>query len=102
MGTKSNFGSSFSRRSFLQRSAMVGMGALGLESFLAACSSTATTTPGAVTATVNSMPPSSNAGALYVFDQQIKQFEQAYSNEKIVGRNDPYDPTTFFARLAAG
>src|SRR3979411_1409096 len=102
MGTKPNFGSSFSRRSFLQRSAVVGAGAIGLESFLAACSSTATTTSGVVTATVNSLPPNSNAGALYVFNQQVKQFEQAYPNEKIVGRNDPYDPTTYFARLAAG
>jgi len=101
MGTKPNFGSSFSRRSFLQRSAAVGVGTLGLESFLAACGS-ATTTSSAVTATVNSMPPSSNAGALYVFNQLVKQFEQAYSDEKIVGKNDPYDPTTFFAKLAAG
>jgi ABC-type glycerol-3-phosphate transport system substrate-binding protein len=48
------------------------------------------------------MPPSSNAGALYVFNQLIKQFESTHTNEKIVGKNDPYDPTTFFARLAAG
>ncbi|HEX6483791.1 MAG TPA: extracellular solute-binding protein [Ktedonobacteraceae bacterium] len=102
MGTKPNFGSSFSRRNFLQRSAAVGVGALGLESFLAACGSTATTTSGAVTATVNSLPPSSNKGALYVFNQLVKQFEQANPNEKIVGKNDPYDPTTYFARLAAG
>ena len=102
MGTKPNFGSSFSRRSFLQRSAVVGVGAIGLESFLAACSSTATTTSGVVTATVNSLPPSSNAGALYVFNQLVKQFEQADPNAKIVGKNDPYDPTTFFAKLAAG
>lgn len=101
MGTKPNIGSSFNRRSFLQRSAAVGVGALSLESFLAACGST-TTTPGMVTATVNSMPPSSNAGALYVFNQLVKQFEQANANEKIVGKNDPYDPTTYFAKLAAG
>jgi ABC-type glycerol-3-phosphate transport system substrate-binding protein len=86
----------------LQRSALfAGAGALGLEAFLAACSST-TTTSGSVTATVNSMPPSSNPGALYVFNQQVKQFEQAYPSEKIVGKNDPYDPQTYFARLAAG
>lgn len=102
MGTKPNFGSSFSRRGFLQRSAALGVGALGLESFLAACGSTTTTTSGMVSATVNSMPPSSNKGALYVFNQLVKQFEQAHPNEKIVGKNDPYDPTTYFARLAAG
>src|SRR6266481_5662797 len=102
MDTKQNFGSSFNRRSFLQRSTALGVGALGLESFLAACGSATTTTSGVVTATVSSMPPKSNKGALYVFNQLVKQFEQANPNEKIVGRNDPYDPTTYFARLAAG
>jgi ABC-type glycerol-3-phosphate transport system substrate-binding protein len=48
------------------------------------------------------MPPSSNPGALYVFKQLVKQFESTHANEKIVGKDDPYDPTTFFARLAAG
>src|SRR6202165_2558204 len=105
MGTKPDFGaslleSSTSRRGFLQRSALLGVGAFSLEAFLAACSTS--TASSAVTATVNSLPPSSNAGALYVFNQQVKQFEQAYPNEKIVGKNDPYDPTTYFARLAAG
>src|ERR1700730_11220074 len=102
MDTGLNFGSSFSRRSFLKRSALfVGAGAVGVEAFIAACNSAATT-PGAATATVNSLPPSSNPGALYVFNQQVKQFEAAYPNEKIVGKNDPYNPTTYFARLAAG
>jgi ABC-type glycerol-3-phosphate transport system substrate-binding protein len=80
---------------------LVGAGALSVEAFIAACNSTATTAS-AATASVNSMPPSSNPGAVYVFNQQVKQFEQAYANEKIVGKNDPYDPTTYFARLAAG
>src|SRR6266705_3085098 len=102
MGTKSNFGSAFSRRSFLQRSAAVGAGALSLESFLAACGSTPATTSGVATATVNTLPPPSNPGAVYLFNQMTKQFEQAYSNEKIVGKNDPYDPTTYLAKLAAG
>jgi ABC-type glycerol-3-phosphate transport system substrate-binding protein len=102
MGTELNFESSVSRRSFLQGSALlVGAGALSLEAFLAACE-TGTAKSGVVTATVNSLPPSSNAGALYVFNQQVKQFQQAFPNEKIVGKNDPYDPTTYFARLAAG
>ncbi len=91
MGTKPDFGaslleSSSSRRSFLQRSALLGVGAFSLEAFLAACSSS--TASSAVTATVNSLPPSSNPGALYVFNQLVKQFEQAYPNEKIVGKND--------------
>jgi ABC-type glycerol-3-phosphate transport system substrate-binding protein len=85
----------------LQGSALfVGAGALSLEAFIAACSPTTSTS--VVTATVNSMPPSSNPGALYVFNQLVKQFQQAYPNEKIVGKDDPYDPTTYFARLAAG
>jgi len=102
MGTKSNFGSAFSRRSFLQRSAAVGAGALSLEAFLAACGSTTPTTLGVATATVNTLPPPSNPGAVYLFNQMIKQFEQAYPNERLVGKNDPYDPTTYLAKLAAG
>jgi len=39
---------------------------------------------------------------LYVFKQLVNQFESTHANEKIVGRDDPYDPTTYFARLAAG
>jgi ABC-type glycerol-3-phosphate transport system substrate-binding protein len=103
MGAEPKFlGSSISRRGFLQRSALfVGAGTVGLQAFIEACSPGASTST-AVTATVNSLPPSSNAGALYVFNQQVKQFQQAYPNEKIVGKNDPYDPTTYFARLAAG
>ena len=101
MGTESTFGSSVSRRSFLKGSAvLVGASALSFESFLAACSTGSTSS--VATATVNSMPPSSNPGALYVFKQLVKQFESTHANEKIVGKDDPYDPTTFFARLAAG
>src|ERR1700737_4935467 len=99
VGTKPSVGSSFSRRSFLQRSAVFGLGAFSLEAFLAACGPT--TASSGVTATVNSLPPSSNPGALYVFNQLVKQFAQAYPGEKIVGKNDPYDPKTYFARLAA-
>jgi len=49
MGTKQNFGSSFNRRSFLQRSAVVGVGALGLD-LLAACGPSASSTSSVVTA----------------------------------------------------
>src|SRR5713226_6547100 len=101
MGTKQNFGSSFNRRSFLQRSAVVGIGAFGLD-LLAACGPSASSTSSVVTASVNTLPPSSNAGAAYVFNQMVKQFEQAYLSEKIIGKNDPYDPSTYFAKLAAG
>ena len=101
MGTTPNFGSSFSRRNFLQGAAALGAGALGLD-LLAACGSTSATTAGVVSASVYSLPPASNAGAVYVFNQLVKEFEQAHANEKIVGKNDPYDPTTYFAKLAAG
>jgi len=102
MGTEVDFGASFSRRSFLKGSALlVGASALSVEAFIAACQ-TGGTTAGTATATVNSLPPSSNPGALYVFNQLVKQFEQSHPGEKIVGKNDPYDPTTYFARLAAG
>jgi ABC-type glycerol-3-phosphate transport system substrate-binding protein len=102
MGTEVDFGAFFSRRSFLKGSALlVGASALSVEGFIAACQ-VGGTTAGTATATVNSLPPSSNPGALYVFNQLVKQFEQAHPGEKIIGKNDPYDPTTYFARLAAG
>jgi ABC-type glycerol-3-phosphate transport system substrate-binding protein len=101
MGTKPNFGSSFNRRSFLQRSAIVGASALSLEAFLAACGGSPAAAS-AATATVNTLPPATNPGAIYVFNQVVQQFEKANSGVKIVGKNDPYDSTTYFAKLAAG
>src|SRR5260370_8325059 len=95
MGTESNFGSSVSRRSFLKGSAvLVGASALSFESFLAACSTGSTSS--VATATVNSMPPSSNPGALYVFKQLVKQFDSTHANSKIEANNNPYDPTPSF------
>lgn len=90
------------RRRFLQGSTALGVTAIGLN-VLAACGGPATpAAPGVANATVNTLPPPSNAGAVFVFKQQIKQFEQVYPNEKIVGKTDPYDPKTYFARFAAG
>ncbi len=89
------------RRSFLQQGAALGAGLVGLD-MLAACGSSPATGTTTVTATVNTLPPSSNQGAIYVFNQTIKQFEQSHPTEKIVGKNDPYDPSTYFAKLAAG
>src|SRR5258708_1694330 len=100
MSTTSRTGLFLNRRRFLQGSAALGVGAMGLD-LLAACGSTATT-PGVATATVNTLPPNTNPGAQYVFNQVIKQFEQAYPTEKIVGKTDPYVPATFFAKVAAG
>ncbi|WP_376796281.1 ABC transporter substrate-binding protein [Thermogemmatispora sp.] len=91
-------GSHLNRRRFLQRSLALGAGFAGLE-LLAACGGSPTTT---VTATVNTLPPATNPGAVYVFNQVVKDFEQAHPQEHIVGKNDPYDPTTYFAKLAAG
>jgi len=74
MGTELNLGSSLSRRSFLRRSALfMGAGALSVEAFIAACTSNSTTSA-AATASVNSMPPTSNPGAVFVFNQQVKAF----------------------------
>src|SRR5258707_3789309 len=90
------------RRDFLQGSAALGASVIGLEALAACGGSSGTTTPGVVTATVDTLPPTANPGAVYVFNQMIKRFEQTYAGEKIVGKNDPYDPKTYFARLAAG
>jgi multiple sugar transport system substrate-binding protein len=99
MSTTPKTGSFLNRRNFLQGSVALGAGVLGLD-LLAACGSTAAT-PGVVTATVNTLPPTTNPGAIFVFNQVVKEFEQAYPTEKIVGKNDPYDPTTFLAKIAA-
>lgn len=102
MGMTSRTGFFLNRRRFLQGSAALGAGVVGLD-LLAACGgSPASTSTGTVTATVDSLPPSSNQGALYVFNQVVKGFEQAHPGLQIVGRDDPYDPTTYFVRLAAG
>jgi multiple sugar transport system substrate-binding protein len=92
---------SLHRRSFLQQSAALGAGALGLD-LLSACGSSGSAAPTSTTATVDTLPPTSNPGAVYLFNQTIKSFEQSHPGEHIVGKNDPYDPTTYFARLAAG
>ncbi len=102
MSMTSGTRSAFNRRSFLRHSATLGAGVMGLD-LLAACGlSTPSATSGVVTATVNTLPPATNPGAVYVFNQTVKAFEKAYPNEKIAGKNDPYDPTTYFAKLAAG
>lgn len=96
------FASSFDRRSFLRYSAAFGAGLASLEA-LVACNSTSTSngSSGSVTATVNSRPASNQAASIKEFNDTIKAFEKAYPGEKIVGKNDPYDPTTYFAKLAA-
>jgi multiple sugar transport system substrate-binding protein len=91
----------FNRRSFLQSSIALGAGTLGL-GVLGACSSSPSTTPEVVTVTTNTLPPPSNQGGVYVFNQMVKQFEQSHPTIKIVGKNDPYDPATYLTRLAAG
>ncbi len=96
------FLSSLDRRRFLQYCGVLGGGLVGLDA-LAACggSSTSTSTT-TITATVNNLPPSNEPDAVKEFNSAIASFEKAYPHEKIVGKNDPYDPTTYFARLAAG
>ncbi|GCE31336.1 sugar ABC transporter substrate-binding protein [Dictyobacter alpinus] len=89
------------RRRFLQSSAALGAGIIGLEALAGCGSVTAGNSTTSVTATVNTLPPASNPGAIHVFNQVIQQFEKSHPGKKIVGKNDPYDPTTYFARVAA-
>jgi multiple sugar transport system substrate-binding protein len=78
METTSRNGLFFNRRYFLQGGIALGVGALGLD-LLATCGSTTTTTTSSVvTASVNTLPPNTNPGAQYVFNQVIKQFEQGH------------------------
>ncbi|QBD76945.1 extracellular solute-binding protein [Ktedonosporobacter rubrisoli] len=95
-------GALFTRRNFLQQSATVGMSLLGFE-LLGACGSATSSgsSSGITTASINTLPPSTNPGAVYVFNQTVKQFEQSHPHTKIVGKNDPYDPSTYFVKLSA-
>lgn len=94
--------SSLDRREFLRYSATAGAGLMSLD-VLAACggSSAATTTSGG-TASVNTLPASNEPDAIKSFNATIQAFENAYPGEKITAKDDPYDPTTYFAKLAAG
>jgi multiple sugar transport system substrate-binding protein len=98
--TSGNNWRGLSRRTFFQQSAALGTGLIGLGA-LGACSSSGSSS-GTTTATVNTLPPSSNPAAVRLFNKTIQAFEQTHSGEHIVGKNDPYDPTTYFARLSAG
>lgn len=93
---------SFDRRDFLRYSATVGAGLVSLEA-LAACGTTAAK-PAATggTATVNTLPAANLPDSIKEFNTTVQSFENAYPGEKIVGKNDPYDPTTYFAKIAAG
>ncbi|GCF07037.1 extracellular solute-binding protein [Dictyobacter arantiisoli] len=91
------------RRDFLRYSATLGAGLMSLEA-LAACGSTApaATTASGGTASINSLPPTNEPDAVKEFNATIQAFQKAYPGEKIIAKNDPYDPTTYFAKLAAG
>lgn len=93
---------SLNRRDFLRYSVAAGTGLVGIEA-LAACGATGPASGSStVTATVNSLPAASDPASVKEFLASVASFEKAYPGEKIVGKNDPYDPTTYFARLAAG
>jgi multiple sugar transport system substrate-binding protein len=94
--------SSLDRRKFLRYSASVGAGLMSL-SVLAACGTTpppAAATGG--TASVNTLPAPNLPDSVKEFNTTVQAFQKAYPGEKIIGKNDPYDPTTYFARVAAG
>lgn len=93
---------SLKRRNFLQQTATFGIGVVGLD-ILAACGGSGTNSGSTtITATVNTLPPASNPGAVRLFNDTVGAFEKSHPGTHIVGKNDPYDPTTYFARLSAG
>lgn len=85
------------RRRFLQHTALLGASVAGL----AACGGPADSNS-VVTATVNTLPPDSNPGAVRLFNNTVRAFERDNPGNRIVGNNNPYDPATFFARVSAG
>ena len=97
----------YPRRSFVRNTAGVVAGLSGLE-VLAACSGLGGLSAGSdasngeLSATVSNMPPDSDKTGLQQFKDTVAKFEKLHPKQHIVGHTYTFDPTTYYARLAAG
>jgi multiple sugar transport system substrate-binding protein len=96
----------YPRRSFVRNTAGVVAALSGLE-VLAACSglgglsASSDVGNGELSATVSNMPPDSNKTGLQQFKDTVAQFEKLHPKQHIIGHTYTFDPTTYYARLAA-
>ena len=86
-----------SRRTFLKQTAAFGAGLMSLD-LLAACTSGST---GSITFSTNELPPSSNPAQVKIYQDYVKNFEQAHNGVTIKALNDPYSTQTYFTKAAA-
>ena len=94
----------YTRRNFVQGTVGLAGGLAGLD-LLSACGGFSASTDaenGELTATVTNMPLESNKAGLQQFKDTIGKFEKTHPKEHIVGHTYLFDPSTYYARLAAG
>jgi ABC-type glycerol-3-phosphate transport system substrate-binding protein len=94
----------YPRRRFIQDAAGVAAMLTGVE-VLAGCgglSAGSDASNGELSATVSDMPPDSNKTGLQQFKDTVALFEKQHPKQHIVGHTYKFDPTTYYARLAAG
>jgi multiple sugar transport system substrate-binding protein len=99
MSSRTSGASPLSRRAFMRNSAVAGVGLIGLDSLLAACSSASSTAT--VTLTTNDLPPTSDPGDTRILRNLIASFQQKHSGVTINPILDQYDPQTYFSKAAA-
>jgi multiple sugar transport system substrate-binding protein len=88
-----------SRRAFMRQGAAVGVGIMGLSSFLAACASAGQS--GTLTVVTNDLPPTSDPGDTRILQNLVASFEAKHKDVKIKPVLDQYNPQTYFSKAAA-
>ncbi len=97
----------YPRRSFVRSTAGLAAGLAGMD-VLTACSGLGGLSAGSdsdngeLSATVSNMPPASDKAGLQQFKDTVAKFEKLHPKQHIVGHTYTFDPTTYYARLAAG
>jgi ABC-type glycerol-3-phosphate transport system substrate-binding protein len=81
---------------------LAGLDVLEACSGLAGFSAGSDSDNGELTATVSNMPLPSDKAGLQQFNATVAQFEKLHPKQRIVGHTYTFDPTTYYARLAAG
>jgi len=90
----------------ISRRGVLGMAAGAVAAAtLAACSSGKSAggkSDGPVTITAMGMPPTTNAAARRLYQDQVQQFQAAHPDIKVTASDEQWDARTFAARLAGG